>query len=129
MIAVGTEQGEVRISRSVISRIVIQTVFETFQGKVLICNSKGKKVRIGGTGRERLNFIEVAQNDDDTVSIHFYAVLRFGTSRNSIETVLSSAIRNNVNELTSLEISDMVMTVTGILSKNSVVKRVFDIVL
>lgn len=117
MIRVEGERGEISLSKSVVARVVTETV-HSMGGRVLFSNQKGKLLKVGNSGREKLGFIEVEEAEEGWVDIRFYVVIRFGTSIRALRSELGPAIRENVQAVTGLRVNTLTMNITGVKSRN-----------
>lgn len=116
MIGFENELGEIVLTENVVARVVTETA-RSFGGRILFSSQKGKLLKVGNTGREHLNFIEVEETEDGKVDIRFYVIIRFGTSISSITEELGPAIRENVPKVAGVEVGSLIMTITGVKSK------------
>lgn len=116
MIHYDNGKGEIVLGKNVAARIVTETA-RSLGGRVLFSSQKGKLLKVGNSGREHLNFIEVEENEKGELDIRFYVVIRFGTSIRSLAHELGPAIRENVRKITGKEVGSLNMTITGVKSK------------
>lgn len=118
MIRIQNTFGEVSIAETAIARVVAETARDPeFRGKFFFASPTGKIVKIGGTGREALSFIDVDEGEDGKVNIHIYAVIKFGTSIKAVTEELGRRIRINVPMVTGCEVDHLLLSVTGMKSK------------
>ncbi len=110
--------GHVTLALPVFARIAVETA-RSFPEIVMITNAKGKRMRIGRTGRESLNFIEVDVVSEQQVSVRLCVILRFGRSIKGVAEEFGKRLRENVKELTGFSVSDITLVVTGVKSKNT----------
>lgn len=118
MITVDTELGTIKVAKSVIGNIVMD-VIDSFEGKVIVSNSKGKipnhiAYKIGPKDESSELGIELTE---DGLNIHIFIVLRFGTSIKETTGKIISDVRNNMKNTTGMDINELTVTVTGVMSK------------
>ncbi len=119
MITVETELGTIKVAKSVIGNIIMD-VIDSFNGKVILSNSKGKipnqlAQKIGTKEEFSEMDIELAENGLD---IKLFVVLKFGTSIKATTGKMIDDIRVLVKENTAMDINEIAITVTGMMSKH-----------
>lgn len=117
MITVDTELGTITVAKSVIKDIILE-VIDSFEGKVLLSNSKGKlpkfAYRIGTL--EDSDHMEVELTEDG-LEIRVFVVLRFGTSIKYTTNKIIGDLHSLIKERTGMRIANASVVVTGMLSK------------
>lgn len=120
-----TPDGTISIDKEVIGRIIAEAVGE-FNGRVLISTHKGKPVsgfaaKIGmmdDVGSMEINL------GADGLDIRFFILIRFGTSINRVTEQLIETIKKNTEEITGLEVNNIAVVVTGMISKQTVKRNI-----
>ena len=111
-----TEIGEIEISRSVLTRVVLDAV-QAMDGQVLVTNKKGKLQGTGGRfGGDAADTIEI-EVEGDRILIRLHALMRFGLSMQQLSDTLSERIRKGIVKVTGIAPSTVIIHVTGTLSK------------
>ena len=118
MITVETSLGTIKVAKSVIGNM-IKDVVDSFNGKVIISNSKGKIVnqlayKLGP--KEEFSEIEIELNDGK-LDINMYIVLKLGSSIKTVTGKLIEDIRTSIKDAVDLEVNELTVTVTGMMSK------------
>lgn len=118
MITVDTELGTIKVAKSVIGNIIVD-VIDSFDGKVILSNSKGKvpnhlAYKLGQKDESSEISMELTESG---LNIGVFVVLKFGTSIKGTTDRMISDIRNNIKDMTGMEINDLTVTVTGVMSK------------
>jgi len=118
LITVDTELGTIKVAKSVIGNIIVD-VIDSFDGKVILSNSKGKvpkqlAYKLGQKDESSEISMELTEAG---LNIGVFVVLKFGTSIQETTNKMISDIRNNIKNMTGMEINDLTITVTGVLSK------------
>ena len=79
MITVETDLGTITVAKSVIGNI-IKSVIDSFDGKVIISNSKGKITnqlpKLGP--KEEYSDVEIELTEEGLLNINIYVILKFG---------------------------------------------------
>jgi len=117
-----TEQGNIVITKKVITRIIIDAV-EQFEGKVFITNQNGKLFgafsRLGGldeTSNTEISF------SDKGVDIRVFIVVRFGTSIGMVTTQLMDDIQSKVQRAMGVETNSLSVVLVGTISRTIAMK-------
>lgn len=111
-----TYLGEIEISRSVLTRAVLDAV-NAMDGQVLVTNKKGKLQSTGGRfGGDAADSIDI-EVEGDNVLIRVYLIVRFGISMKQTTDALSEKIRKGIMKVTGIAPSTVILHVTGTLSK------------
>lgn len=118
MITVDTELGTIKVAKSVIGNIIVD-VIDSFDGKVILSNSKGRvpnqlAYKLGQKDESSEISMELTE---DGLNIGVFVVLKFGTSIHETTSKMIHDIRQNMKDMTAMEINDLTVTVTGVLSK------------
>ena len=118
MITVDTELGTIKVAKSVIGNIIVD-VIDSFDGKVILSNSRGKVPKqLAYKLSQKDESSEISMElTEDGFNIGVFVVLKFGTSIKETTDRMLSDIRNNIKDMTGMEINDLTVTVTGVLSK------------
>lgn len=118
MITVETDLGTITVNKAAIGKIITQAAAR-FDGKVIICNHKGKVPglvsKIGGS--DDINNIEINLNENG-LDIRVFVLLRFGTSITQVTNCMVDEIHNNIKNMTGMEPNSVAVVVTGMLSKH-----------
>ena len=121
-----TKTGKIGFDDSVFARIAIETA-EKMGNAVIFTNAKGKPVRIGREGDEKLNFIGVKLGEEkNTVNMEIYVILKFGTSISRMSQEFARRLRAEVKSVTGVRVDKIRIVVKGVRSKNTV-KRELEI--
>jgi len=120
LITVNTELGTITVAKSVIGNI-IKDVIDSFEGKVIISNSKGKitnhlAYKLGT--KDEYNDIDIILTEEGLLNIDIYIVLKFGTSIKSVTEKMISDIRESIKTAVAMEVNEITVTVTGMMSKH-----------
>lgn len=108
-----TKTGKIGFDDSVFARIAIE-VAEQMGNSVIFTNSKGKPVRIGRDGDEKLNFIDVKIGDEkNTVNMDIYVILKHGTGVNRLSQEFARRLRAEVKSVTGVRVDKIKITVKG----------------
>lgn len=117
MITVDTELGTITVLENVISSIVLDVV-ESFEGKVILSNSKGKISKfpyyIGNTNEIEHMKVELTE---DGLNIRLYVVLKFGTSIKNTTRRMIDEIHSLVKERAGMKVNKVSILITGMVSK------------
>jgi len=112
-----TENGTITLFKEAVAAIIIR-VMETFAGKVLIANQKGKIyyfiARI--SGKEDGGTIEII-NGKKGFDIRIYVLIRFGSSINKTTELIIEQIKNEVERGTGVPVNSVSVVITGVFSK------------
>ena len=118
MITVDTELGTIKVAKSVIGNIIVD-VIDSFDGRVILSNSRGKVPKqLAYKLSQKDESSEISMElTEEGLNIGVFVVLKFGTSIKETTEKMISDIRNNIKDMTGMEINDLTVTVTGVLSK------------
>lgn len=120
-----TQYGKAAISKNVFARIAADAAAR-FSDRLLLATPKGKAVRVGTTGKELLEFIEVEDHTDPeeigsrgvpTVDFHIFAIIRTGSDAVQVADALGRVIRNDVPKITGVEVGKVIVVILGEKSK------------
>lgn len=118
MITIEGELGTISVSKAAIGKIITEVV-DSFQGKVIISNHKGKVPglvsKIGGMDESSTMDINLTEQGLD---VKVFVVLRFGTSITQVTNYLVNEIHNKIKDMTGMEPNSVVVVVTGMISKH-----------
>ncbi len=116
---VDTPRGYIGMEKAVIGKIIVE-VIDGLGGRAVISNKNGKVTgpiaRIGGL--EDKNHIEITMNDQKSMDIRIYVVIRFGSSISMVTETLIAEIKKQVEYHTDIEVNSVAVMVTGMISKN-----------
>lgn len=121
-----TEYGKAAISKNVFARIAADAVAR-FSDRMLLATPKGKAVRVGSTGKELLEFIEVEDHtnpdelgvhDVPTVDFHIFAIIRTGCDAVQVAGALGRIIRHDVPLITGVDVGKVIVIILGEKSKS-----------
>lgn len=119
MITVETELGTIKVAKSVIGNI-IKDVIDSFDGKVIVSNSKGKITnqlpKLGP--KEEYSDIAIELTEEGLLNISIYIILKFGTSIKYTTEKIIADIRTSIKETTAMDVNEITVTVTGMMSKH-----------
>lgn len=108
--------GKVGFDASVFAAIAADTAVG-FGGRMIFTNSKGRPVKAGTSGYEKLNFINVSENkNNNTVNVEIFLILKFGTSISWFTKEFARRLRIESEEITGIVIDKVVINITGIRS-------------
>ncbi len=116
-----TSKGSISMEKTVIGKIIVEVV-DQLGGKAVLSNKNGKVTgsiaRIGGLLEEK-NHIEITMNEDEkSMDIRVYVVIRFGSSISMVTETLIAEIKRQVEYHTDIEVNSVAIMVTGMISKN-----------
>ena len=119
MITVETDLGTITVAKSVIGNI-IKSVIDSFDGKVIISNSKGKITnqlpKLGP--KEEYGDVEIELTEEGLLNINIYVILKFGTSIKATTERMITDIRALIKETIAMDVNEIDVTVTGMMSKH-----------
>ncbi|WP_324824003.1 Asp23/Gls24 family envelope stress response protein [Sinanaerobacter sp. ZZT-01] len=112
-----TENGTITLFKEAVAAIIIR-VMETFAGKVLIANQKGKIYHFIArvSGKEDGGTIEIV-NGKKGFDIRIYVLIRFGSSINKTTELIIEQIKNEVEKGTGVPVNSVSVVITGVFSK------------
>ena len=118
-----TSTGSISITKTVIGRIVIQSV-EKFRDKVTISNHKGKVPGLVKkiSGGDVINNMDITMGENG-LDLRIYVVINFGTSIGRITNSLIEEIHTRIKEFTGIETNSVAIVVTGMISKQQMTRR------
>ena len=119
-----TSVGGISINKNVIGRIVIQAV-NNLKGSAKISNHRGRVaglVKTMGGGDGVLNDIDISMSENG-LDIRLYIVINFGTSIGNITNSLIDEIYEKTEEAVSIKPNSIAVIVTGIITKNQIMRR------
>ncbi len=120
------ERGAVSIDENIISDMIARGI-RPYRGKVWIANYKGIQtddimIALGNIGAMAEK--KISLDEDGKVFVRVYLVIRIGTSIRDVAGSLIESILRGVTEQLKLELSDVEIIITGMMSpKGKVVKR------
>lgn len=123
---INTQYGKAAISKNVFARIAADAAAR-FSDRILLATPKGKAIRVGTTGKELLDFIEVEEhgNSDEiggngvpTVDFHIYTIIRRGSDVVQVAGALGRVIRSDVPKITGVEVGKVIVVILGEKSKS-----------
>lgn len=120
MITVNTDLGTIKVAKSVIGNIIMD-VIDSFDGKVIVSNSKGKIPNHLATKiapKTEFDEIAVTLTEEGLMNIELFVILKFGTSIKDTTAKLIADIRSSIKETTGTDVNDVKVTVTGMMSKH-----------
>ncbi len=119
LITVETKLGTIKVAKSVLGNI-IKDVIDSFDGKVIVSNSKGKITnqlpKLGP--KEEYGDIVIELTEEESLNISIYIILKFGTSIKYTTEKIISDIRTSIKEMTAMDVNEITVTVTGMMSKH-----------
>lgn len=119
MITVETELGTIKVAKSVIGNI-IKDAIDSFDGKVIVSNSKGKITnqlpKLGP--KDEYSDVVIELTDDGLLNISIYVILKFGTSIKATTEKIITDIRALIKETIAMDVNEIDVTVTGMMSKH-----------
>lgn len=114
------EKGNIYLDNSVFARVVTECGGR-FSNRMIFSTPKGRPLRVGKTGRESLNFIDVEYVEAlNAVNYRVYVIVRFGISMSALFEQVAASIRKETKYITGCEVSRVHFFVTGVKSKNLV---------
>ena len=118
-----TSTGSISITKTVIGRIVIQSV-EKFRDKVTISNHKGKVPGLVKkiSGGDVINNMDITMGENG-LDLRIYVVINFGTSIGRVTNSLIEEIHTRIKEFTGIEANSVAVVVTGMISKQQMTRR------
>lgn len=119
MITMTGSGGKIRLHDTVFARIVMETA-DRFGDRIMLTNAKGKRIRSGKAGREKLDFIEIlASEQESSIDIRLCLLIRFGTSISGVTRDLADNIRSEVLRMTGVPVGRIRIVVTGVRSRRT----------
>lgn len=117
MIILETEMGRIELPKSVIGSIVMDVV-DGFDGKVILSDSKGRvhKLAYKLGAMEEANNIEIEENED-SIDLRVYVILRFGVSIKETANQLINEIRSAIKEASGITVDNVSVVIKGMISK------------
>jgi len=118
-----TSTGSISITKTVIGRIVIQSV-KKFRDKVMISNRKGKVPGLVKkiSGGDVINNMDITMGENG-LDLRIYVVINFGTSIGRVTNSLIEEIHTRIKEFTGIEANSVAVVVTGMISKQQMTRR------
>ncbi len=127
MITVTTDMGIITLPKSVIGSIVMD-VIDSFDGKVISSDPKGRMNRLAqklGPKGESGN-IEMEQTANG-IDLRIFVVLTFGTSiKNTTERMIGE-IRSEIKAASGINVENISVVITGMLTKNKLAPRYIEV--
>lgn len=121
-----TKTGKIGFHDAVFARIAID-VAEKMGNAVIFTTAKGKPVKIGRDGDEKLNFIDITEGKEkNTIDMEIYVILKFGNSISRISQEFARRVKAEVKAVTGVRVDKIRIVVKGVKSKNTV-KRELEI--
>jgi uncharacterized alkaline shock family protein YloU len=108
---VKTRSGTIVLDKAVLGQIIRREA-AAFQGKVVLSNAKGKPVGDG------VGFFDCAWPEEDVFELRVFVVLQFGAGIRAVTHELIYRLRTQIEALTGIRASRVVIAVRGMLSKN-----------
>ena len=120
------ERGAVSIDENIISDMIARGI-RNYSGNVWIANYKGIQtddwmIALGNIGA--LAEKKISLEEDGSVFVRVYLVMRIGLSIKDVAGSITESVRRGVEEQLCMELSDVEVIITGMMSpKGRVVKR------
>lgn len=115
--------GVISVDDTFINKLV-KDILKPFDGKVWVANYKGRQqnfiIKLGNT--ESLAEIEVEQRESG-VFVRVYIMTRFGVSIGQISKTLINGIYSSLHDDLELEIDNIEIVLTGVISSKGIAKR------
>lgn len=121
MVKYTNKRGKVGLDPTVFAAIAIDTA-AGFNGRMFFTNQKGRPVKLNGSGNEKPGFINVTENKSDnniTVNIEIFLILKFGTSISWFTKEFARRLRIETEKMTGVTIGEVIINITGIRSKRT----------
>ncbi len=121
MVKYTNKRGKVGLDPTVFAAIAIDTA-AGFNGRMFFTNQKGRPVKLTGSGNEKPGFINVTENKSDnniTVNIEIFLILKFGTSISWFTKEFARRLRIETEKMTGVTIGEVIINITGIRSKRT----------
>lgn len=116
---VETREGSISLGKSVIGRIVVESV-KKYRDKAQLSNHKGKVRKT--SGESAVNSIDISMGAKG-LDLRVYVVVKFGASIGLVTNGLIEEIYTRTKELTGLEPNSVAVIVTGMVSKQQMARR------
>ena len=114
-----TKTGKIGFHDAVFARIAID-VAEKMGNAVIFTTAKGKPVKIGRDGDEKLNFIDITEGEEkNTINMEIYVILKFGNSISRISQEFARRVKAEVKAVTGVRVDKIRIVVKGVKSKNT----------
>jgi uncharacterized alkaline shock family protein YloU len=127
MIKYINKYGKVGFDLSVFAAIAAETA-AGFNDKVILTNQKGRPVNENRSGHEKYHFMDIkVNNDDNTVNIEIFLILKFGTSIKWFTKEFAERLRRNTEVITGITVDRIGINITGTKSRK-IAKRELRIV-
>ncbi len=120
---IDTEYGSIGISRSVISQMVIDAV-DIYSGKAWLGNAKGIFNFFSNDENSNIDIVW----DEDGIHINIFLIIKFGTSISKVTNGIIDDIEKNLDETFEGISHKIRIIVTGVESKQQVIKRNIEVV-
>ena len=119
MVKYTDKMGKIGFDPSVFAAIAADTAMG-FYGRVFFTTPKGRPVKLSGSGTEKLNFINVTENENNnTVNVEVFMILKFGTSISWFTKEYARRLRIESEEITGITVDEVIINITGIRSKRT----------
>ena len=110
------ENGRIRIGRAVIESVSVR-VIDSFEGRILPSNPKGRLKRAGAAkGEEDVGFVR-ARIREGKIDVKLYLITQFGTSLRESAKLLADRIREEFPIQTGIDVGLVTMVFVGTLSE------------
>ncbi len=121
--SIDTEYGSIGISRNIISQMVTDAV-DIYSGKAWLGNAKGIFSLFSNDENSNIDIVW----DEEGIHISIFLIIKFGTSISKVTNGIIDYIEKNIEE-TFGDISHKIrIIVTGVESKQQVIKRNIEVV-
>ena len=107
------EMGTISIGKNVIGSIVSEAV-KSFDGKLILCNSKGKVNSVDGMSSYFLDF----DNAGGKTKIKIYVLVKFGAGIKHTADRLIEIVNKSISETIGKDAADVSVVIKGVFSKN-----------
>ena len=105
--------GIISVGKNVLGSVVIETV-KTFNGKLVLCNSKGKVSPIDSMS---VYFLDIDKTDRKT-KIKIYVLVKFGAGIKHTTDRFIDIVNSRLNDLVGKDIVNVSVVIKGVFSKN-----------
>ena len=115
-----TDLGEVKISDQVIAQIISDSMStEGIKGKIWPATVHGRQIGVLPkiVDAEFASNIVIASKDDETITLEFSVIVKFGTSIRKITRALADTISDNMKYIIGITPSVITINIAGVKSK------------
>ncbi|MDR3071893.1 MAG: Asp23/Gls24 family envelope stress response protein [Clostridiales Family XIII bacterium] len=119
-----TEYGSISFDKAIVAKIV-RNIVSAHEKRVFFSDAKGRLHRnLMKEMSEDTSFLEANyREEDNTLDLCLYFILRFGTSIRGTAEVLTEAIRRDIPSIIGCRVDRVDIVITGVLSRKLLKNR------